>query len=871
MNEGLAEYLSGEWNTASDMWIRDLTLNGGELPSFNQLGGYLAYRGGQSVWEFITGKWGEESIAEIFYQIKKKKSVENGVREALGMKLSEINEQWHDYLKKKYFPEITDKQKLTEFSRQLTDHKKLGNGYNIAPVISPDGSKIAIYSNKSGNMALYLISAETGKFLEKIIQGERNSEYEELHILKPGISWSPDGKDLVFSAKSGKSDALFIYNLEVEKTEKIRLGLEGIFRPTWSPLADEIAFIGNNGVKSDIYIYDIKTTDLINLTDDWFSEDHVSWSPDGFDLLFISDRGEYLNVEEPISKYQHSIEQMDIYSISRGSGKISRLTNTDWNEAYPVMTTDKNLAFVSDETGINNIYILNESLSKPKAITNVLTGISQLNWNADYTQLTFSGFNQSGYDIFLFVNPLDNLDKNIQPKNLSWAGNQIPLELRLTKKRDRKIDLSNEFRNFVFARGKKTLPTKRKDEIAIPDSTRINEKGEYIAKKYLTRFSLDLAQGYASYNTMYSPKAMASFLWSDILGDHKVYLGTQMQITSLRNSDYYLYYRFLPYKIDYNFLFYHTAVNFLDNNYYNSMGIYENYYQSYLRQLIINGTASYPISRFNRFDLALRYGHVEKASLWKVGETDYGIQVEEQKDGSLSTFIPSLSMIWDNTIWDYIFPAKGSRFNFTLKASPKIGDNGISFQSLILDYRKYHAIKNGISLGVRAYSGYSIGNNAQLFKLGGIPWVWSSLGSNYYADHTNSNSNYNLESVYFSEYVMPLRGAQVNQKFGYGSFLLNAEIRLPLLIYYFPAIKYLGQISAVAFSDFGFTWNEKLPKWNEHYWNEDNPEGFVWTYGIGPRFIFLGMPWQLDYAWHINPYNKTDKKRSWFLTIGLDF
>ena len=257
MNEGLAEYLSGEWNTASDMWIRDLTLNYGELPTFNQLGGYLAYRGGQSVWLFITGKWGEESIAEIFYQIKKKKSVSNGVQTALGMKLSEINDQWHDYLKQTYFPEISDKQKLTDFSRQLTDHKKLGNSYNIAPVISPDGSKIAIYSNKSGNMALYLISSETGEFINKIIQGERSSEFEELHILKPGISWSPNGAELVFSAKSGKSDALFIYDIETEETLKIRLELEGVFRPTWSPLADEIAFIGNNGEKSDIYIYDL--------------------------------------------------------------------------------------------------------------------------------------------------------------------------------------------------------------------------------------------------------------------------------------------------------------------------------------------------------------------------------------------------------------------------------------------------------------------------------------------------------------------------------------------------------------------------------------------------------------------------------------
>ena len=85
----------------------------------------------------------------------------------LGIELSEINDQWHEYLKKTYFPEISNKEKLTDFSRRLTNHKKLENNYNIAPAISPDGSKIAIYSNKSGNMGLYLLSIETGVFSVK--------------------------------------------------------------------------------------------------------------------------------------------------------------------------------------------------------------------------------------------------------------------------------------------------------------------------------------------------------------------------------------------------------------------------------------------------------------------------------------------------------------------------------------------------------------------------------------------------------------------------------------------------------------------------------------------------------------------------------
>ena len=56
---------SSNWNTGSDMWLRDMVINYGQLPNLNQLNGYLAYRG-QSVWRFITKKWGEEAIANIF-------------------------------------------------------------------------------------------------------------------------------------------------------------------------------------------------------------------------------------------------------------------------------------------------------------------------------------------------------------------------------------------------------------------------------------------------------------------------------------------------------------------------------------------------------------------------------------------------------------------------------------------------------------------------------------------------------------------------------------------------------------------------------------------------------------------------------------
>ena len=103
----------------------------------------------------------------------------------------ELSNQWHEFLKKQYWPDIVNRDNIKDISRQITDHIKLQNNYNIGPSVSPDGTKIALYSNKDGGMSIYTVSLLTGEFLNKIVSAQVTSEIEELHILKPGITWSP--------------------------------------------------------------------------------------------------------------------------------------------------------------------------------------------------------------------------------------------------------------------------------------------------------------------------------------------------------------------------------------------------------------------------------------------------------------------------------------------------------------------------------------------------------------------------------------------------------------------------------------------------------------------------------------------------------
>ena len=56
---------------------------------------------------------------------------------------------------------------------------------------------------------------------------------------------------------------------------------------------------------------------------------------------------------------------------------------------------------------------------------------------------------------------------------------------------------------------------------------------------------------------------MAQFVFSDIMGDHKIYLGTALTV-NLKRSDYSFAYRYLPNLIDWTFLFLHDATEFSD-------------------------------------------------------------------------------------------------------------------------------------------------------------------------------------------------------------------------------------------------------------------------------------------------------------------
>lgn len=864
-NEGLAEYLSMNWDTKADMTLRDLSINE-RMPTVKELESYMAYKGGQSIWRFIAEKYGREKIGEIITAMKMTQNAEKGIERALGMDYEDLTKQWHKYLKKEYWPDVIGRDEIEDIAKRLTDHKKEKNYYNISPAVSPDGSKIAVLSDRSGYFDIYVLDAIDGKEIRRLVKGNRSVDFEELKLLQPGISWSPDSKRIVIAAKAGKSDALYLINVKTRKKEKFTFNLDGIFTAAWSPDGNQLAFIGTKDGASDVYVYNIDEEKLTALTSDIYSDSEPSWNNDGSVLVFVSDRnGDIAGLQPPEVIIEHDFSQKDIYAIDLSSGNISRITDTDHNEDYPIWShTEKNtLFYVSDDGGVWNIYRYKPD-SDPVALTNILTGAFQLSLTENDDYLVFAGYADMGWDVYSMSHPLEKDAMEVPPTRYIMNQDNVSedlIDLRRHKRSQWSTGRSTgrDYQGWIFAREYDHFnqPMETPEDASadfVKDTTDLTDEG-YVSKAYKTRFTLDLVNGYASFNNVFGAQGMTMFAFSDILGDHQIYFGTEMVI-DLKRSDYFFSYAYLTRPTDYYFSISHIANEYFlgyDMNGYQHRGLLRNFsLMSYL---------SHPFSRFMRVEGGLSY-HYFSFSEWQ--EVNY-YEFEEVSNEDFSVVLPVTSWVYDNTVYGYTGPIDGFRQNTTLVVSPGWGSKKMDFKTLKMDFRKYYKIGRYSSLAGRLTLGTSRGANKQKFYLGGLQnWIYGTGETDGVKDNSHFRNDLldgenDLEDVFFSEFVVPVRGRRYMEQVGSNVALANFEFRFPFLLALGVPEKFMiSNLGSHLFFDIGTAWD----KGSEF---EESIAGFGWGMKINMGYFLL----RIDSAWDINESGYS--KPQYYFSLGTDW
>ena len=365
----------------------------------------------------------------------------------------------------------------------------------------------------------------------------------------------------------------------------------------------------------------------------------------------------------------------DIFMYDFNTESITQITDTDHDEAYPVASKDNILFYTADYNGVYNIFKHDLTTNEAYPITNVITGIQQIDIDRNADKIVFAGYKERGWDLFLMNNPIEVENKEV-PATIFYTKKDESEDfedLRFVTKETNTAQ-PEDYSNYIFARNYKKFNNPDHvdpdQELTSVDSLRL--AGNYNPQKYKTEFSLDYVYTSASIDNLFGTTGLANIAWSDVMGDHQLRFASNL-VMDLDNSDFVLGYGYLKNRTNYYGQLFQYANLF-------SLGYsIDTDYIGLLRDYGVGFFAQYPFSKFNRID----FGATLRGISYEIKEIDYWSgQVQTNYSESLKSFIPLVSWVYDNTTNTYTGPNDGLRQYLTFQFSPDIGDDSLAFKTI---------------------------------------------------------------------------------------------------------------------------------------------------------------------------------------------
>lgn len=886
---GIAAYVADGWSTELDDYMRDAMVRR-QLKKPSLLTGLEAEIVGQSLWNYIAERYGKDNVSNILNLTRIIRTEQTSIASTLGVSYSRFLRDWRDfYVGMAATVNTTHKDAAGNWQQSLGS--ELGTSTNKIK-LSIDNQYIALTTRKENRYSVELVNVQKGN-RSTILKGSNAVEKRNYVSHTPLIAWHRNNGLAVITDYKGEV-LLQIFDINEKGNAKIRIErvIRGVNQVVDFDISNDgasLALSAERDGKNDLYLFNVGRGSLLQLTNDLYddltphfvgnSSSRVLFCSNRLRDSLATDKGSYKTIKDKLALFVHdgNPRAQTVRRVADSLGVIS----------YPRSTNENTFYFLSDYKGINNLY-------KYEADFRTLTPLTAFNQGIrdyDYSLVSgaFVSINwRNGEEIATYQARLAALGAETipTPRAQSMAGTpsykteqknnpaadlsmiaQMANPRRATKLDSGEIDTDNyEFdadilKAFEYRQkrgntlsGNLNIPTKNRRRENITIKGPVNYKGLFISNDATSDIRIDPVRGFG-----YSQ----ALTMNDLLENHIVRAGFFLA-TNLRTNDLWAEYSNLSHRIDFSARIDRQSLFVQNTN------------QKY-RYTRFAATASYPFSTRARVSLSPFFAQARLLDVNTIAAPDQtstygGVRGE---------------YVYDNARINGMNMMEGTRFKVRYDLFGGLTGTP-SFNRIALDLRHYQKVHRDIILATRVSFASSGGAAPKQSALGGMEnWIGNVQENRSENPLAVGLSDQQLpidnRDIFFVELV-PLRGFNFNKISGRNHLMGSAELRMPLIKYFYRGpitSNFLRNFQFVAFTDVGAAWTGKspfdrqsslLPSRPEGYFNftvNDFRNPFLLGYGVGARTMLFGFYAKFDYAWGFD--NGEVNKAIPYLTLGYDF
>jgi hypothetical protein len=906
--EGAALYVAKGWDLSMDDYMRSLVLSG-KTRRINRLSGEEAGIAGQSVWNFIANRYGVRNISNILNLTRIIRNEEEAVSKTLGTNFRRFQNDWMSYYGgsaqavKESYTIPSD-----EFLVSSRNKQEFGNQVRF----NQGASKLAYTVLSNGRYQVMVQDVSSGKSTT-VLSGGFNALEQAYNKQLPLLAWQSEEVLAVIEEIKGKQ-ILNLVNLSGKVQEQIELPqFNQINDFSFAPDGSRIVISGETNGQSDIFLFIPSRNFLRRLTNDVFDNIQPRFIPGTNSLVFSSNRSnDSLNINARKLEELRDFYNLYIYNLDSTSTRLGRITNTLSRDYNPVPVSAREILFTSDVRGIQNLYKLDLETGVSTQISNLAVGLRYFDAYPRGGKLAWIGWHKGDKNLFVqafdfnqnFFSPLtprqqtlqarfianrlmdppgavDNLDEQVEErKEVEAVTEQKPAVASGLKARPGEKVIDTE--NYIFDQEDLRVDERPQTSALTALRSRAQRSASVLGPyEFDPKFAIDNFQVEFMVDPLrgFGPKVQTKL--NDVLENHSFNAGFYTALEFSNGGNLFAEYSFKKLRPDFSIRYERTSLKRESNE------IIHRYFLDKVEALV-----SYPFSNSARFSVG---------PIW--GQTRFFDQDPRLLSPSLPPGLPATQsennyyggqaeLVFDNTIIHGVNLLEGTRAKANFTQYEGVENSSLSFGRLKVDVRHYIRLHQDITFAGRGIYGRFMGNSPKRFLLGGVDnWMFNRTndsdgdGNQDPLDNVPFRDNSN---ILFHEFITNVRGYDFNTFNGTDVLSFNAEIRWPIVKYFYKgpvASNFLRNFQLVGFYDIGSSWSDGKSPFTEQssqtielirtpgspFQATINNFGNPWiqSYGTGIRTVLMGYFLRFDLAWPVEDY-RTSQPR-FFFSLGYDF